>query len=179
MQKEHKTTIGFPLRSIGLDLDVCVPQWMRDNFAKGLYPTLEERTAFAESACDYVEESIKQQDAALLERHQLGVIISFSFVNTDLRDTFRIRFPEAEWFLVDTSEDEASERIRRREGHFYNGKVEPATEEEVKLKPLGDNDDWNFAPVTFPHTVLDGTQTIKHNAARVAQGLMEVARQRR
>lgn len=25
------------LRPIGLDLDVCVPQWMRDNFAKGFY----------------------------------------------------------------------------------------------------------------------------------------------
>ena len=37
-----------------VDLDVCVPQWMRDNFAKGVYPTLAERQAFASDAADYV-----------------------------------------------------------------------------------------------------------------------------
>ena len=32
--KQRMSTSGS-LRPVGLDLDVCVPQWMRDNFAKG------------------------------------------------------------------------------------------------------------------------------------------------
>ena len=177
LQKHRMSIAGSTLRPVGLDLDVCVPQWMRDNFAKGLYPTLEERIAFTESACDYVEESLEQETAILPEGHRLGAIVSFSFVNTDIRDTFRKRFPRAGWFLVDTSEDEAAERIRRREGHFYKGKVESAAEEELESRPKSDNDEWNFAPVTFPHTALDGTKPIEHNAERVADGLIEVAKQ--
>ena len=46
-----------------VDLDVCVPQWMRDNFAKGVYPTLAERQAFASDAADYVVTASEGKDA--------------------------------------------------------------------------------------------------------------------
>eukprot|EP00977_Amphora_coffeiformis_P002181 scaffold425_cov175-Amphora_coffeaeformis.AAC.40 len=175
LQKQRMSrSVDSTLRPIGLDLDVCVPQWMRDNFAKGLYPTLEERIAFAEAASDHVEDSLEKTTAVLPEGHVLGAIVSFSFVNADLRDTFRKRFPKAKWFLVDTSEDEAAERIRRREGHFYKGKVEPVTKDEVESRPKSDNEEWNFAPVSFQHTVLNGIEPIEHNAGIVADGLMEI-----
>ena len=46
-----------------VDLDVCVPQRMRDNFAKGVYPTLAERQAFASDAADYVRTESAGKDA--------------------------------------------------------------------------------------------------------------------
>ena len=67
-----------------VDLDVCVPQWMRDNFAQGIYPTLAERQAFASGAADYVSTESDGKDACC--------VVSFSFVNVDLRDSFRARF---------------------------------------------------------------------------------------
>lgn len=162
------------LQPIGLDLDVCVPQWMRDNFAKGLYPTLEERIEFVQSACGYVEEILQKESSSSTQ--QVGAVVSFSFVNTDLRDIFRERFPKAGWFLVDTSEEEAAERILKRQGHFYKGKVETPTEKEKQTRPKGDNSEWDFAPVKFPHTSLDGMATIKQNAEIVANGLLELCR---
>ena len=178
LRKQQVNPLGLTTwRPIGLDLDVCVPQWMRNNFAKGLYPTLEERIAFAQSACDYVEGSLVQAMSVLPEGHSLGAIVSFSFVNTDLRDTFRKRFPKSKWFLIDTSEDEATERIRRREGHFYKGKVELVAIDEIEARPTTDNQEWSFAPVTFQHTVLNGIEPIDHNAKIVADGLMEIAKE--
>jgi gluconate kinase len=153
---------------------------MKENFAKGIYPTLQERQAFATLACDYVDDCIRKATAGAAvassssssSSRQVVAGISFSFVNTDLRDTFRQRFPKASWFLVEVTEDLAAERIQRREGHFYNGKVELKTESS---HPRGDNDDWNFAPVSFPHTVLDGVKPIEENAETVAHGLLEAA----
>merc|ERR1711924_122109 len=51
----------------------------------------------------------------------LSVIVSFSFVNTDLRDIFRSRFPNAEWILIETGQEECNKRINERKGHFYKG----------------------------------------------------------
>ena len=159
--------------SLALDLDVCVPQWMRDNFANGVCtsrrlsralrsrairfltpdaradPTLEQREAFAREACDYV-------DAQLAAARPSGAVVSFSFVNTDLRDVFRERFPRAAWLLVDTAPAEASRRIAAREGHFYAG---AAAEEEAAA-----DSDWAFAPVAFEHTRLDGAASVRENA---------------
>ena len=134
-----------------LDLDVCVPQWMRDNFSKGIYPTLKQRQAFATSACDYIDDELRKLSAPgagatdpvgavgavneddngtmgeeKVQVHKIvpkkiPVLISFSFVNTDLRDVFRSRFPDATWILMDTSDSEAQDRIHQREGHFYKG----------------------------------------------------------
>ena len=173
---------------VGLDLDVCVPQWMRDNFAKGQYPTLAERQAFATTACDYVEASLAEvakEGEDPTTTNLLGTIVSFSFVNTDLRDIFRRRFPAAQWYLMDTSEAEAAERIRQRQGHFYKGKVQGETttdtqqqqqekEEAAPSKSESDNKDWNFAPVTFDHVVLDGTKSVAENADIVAMGLSKL-----
>ena len=36
-----------------LDLDVCVPDWMKENFNKGLYPTLAQRREFANDCVWY------------------------------------------------------------------------------------------------------------------------------
>lgn len=167
-----------PLNLIGLDLDVCVPQWMRDNFAAGIYPTSAERAAFADSACDYVESQIaeKMQDAPerLSSQHHRevpgspAVVVSFSFVNDDLRASFRRRFPQSVWCLLDTTNEEASERIAKREGHFYKGATGASPPSaQCSQDNMSDKDDWAFAPVTFPHIVLDGRDAIDKNAASV------------
>ena len=147
-----------------LDLDVCVPQWMKDNFAQGIYPTLEQRIEFAQQASDYV---------LLQQQTERPCLISFSFVNTDLRDVFRKAFPEAQWALVDVPETELQRRIQEREGHFYKGKQQ-STEETIQPKDH-DNSDWEFAPVTFPHTVLNGLRPIDENA-QVVLSLLEQTR---
>jgi gluconate kinase len=166
------------LHCVGLDLDVCVPQWMRDNFARGKYPTLKEREEFAISACDYVDKKLLEESASNGDQKTV-VIVSFSFVNTDLRDIFRSRFPNALWALVNTTEMEAGDRIKKREGHFYKGappqidKEKMASEESLS----SDNSEWKFAPVTFSHTVLPGHDPVEENARTVADTiLMEIHR---
>lgn len=146
-----------------LDLDVCVPQWMRDNFAQGMYPTLPQRVAFAQDACDYVEKERCPK-----------TIVSFSFVNTDLRNVFRERFPLAVWALVDTTEEDAVLRIAQREGHFYKGDnnnnnniQKDDLNDSTEQKQEQDNSDWDFAPVTFAHVLLPGGDSIEENAQRV------------
>mmetsp|Transcript_68056 Transcript_68056/g.76197 ORF Transcript_68056/g.76197 Transcript_68056/m.76197 type:complete len:245 (+) Transcript_68056:69-803(+) len=154
---------------VELDLDVFIPQVMRDNFSKGIYPSLEERSEFAVGACDHVEKKLGEK---LLNFQQqkvdLSVIISFSFVNTDLRDIFRYRFPNAEWILIDTSEEECTKRIHEREGHFYKGGK--PVKKEIDNKE--DNSEWKFAPVTFPHIILDGNDPIEDNAKRVVKQIL-------
>ena len=129
-----------------VDLDVCVPQYMRDNFAQGIYPTLAERQAFASDAADYVSTESDGKDACC--------VVSFSFVNVDLRDSFRERFPGATWALVDASDALAGERISQRDGHFYD-------------PPPSRGDEWLFAPVVFDHLVLDATQPVDENVERL------------
>ena len=130
-----------------LDLDVCVPAWMRDNFSKGIYPTLAERQAFASDAASYVVTASADKKAACC-------VVSFSFVNDDLRDSFRARFPEATWALVDASDALAGERIASRDGHFYD-------------PPPAKGDEWLFAPVAFDHLVLDATRPVDENVAKL------------
>lgn len=138
------------------------------NFARQIYPTLKEREEFAISACDYVDTKLEEQSKILSKDQNMAVIVSFSFVNTDLRDIFRQRFPFAEWVLLDTTESEANTRIETREGHFYKG----APPQDDNAKPPGEespaeNSEWNFAPVTFPVQKLPGDDPIAANAQRV------------
>jgi len=178
--------IGGPL--FGLDLDVCVPQWMRDNFAQGIYPTLEERGAFVADACEYVDLELAKRRGS-----DSACVVSFSFVNEDLRAAWRAHFPQAAWCLVDTSAASADIRIAQREGHFYNVEgagadptaaskivsvAEPAAGAEVEggggLAVDEDNSEWDFAPVTHPHHVLDGEAPV-HANARAALKLLHQA----
>jgi energy-coupling factor transporter ATP-binding protein EcfA2 len=172
---------------VGLDLDVCVPQWMRGNFAAGLYPTLEQRNEFALSCCDHVEQRLLQSEKEKQQANDprlLAGVVSFSFVNTDLRDIFRSRFPLATWVLVDTADEEAKLRIEQREGHFYQGKTDAllssgesteAKKEETPDSPDSekDNSEWDFAPVTFHHVLLNGNDPIEKNAEKVAEILTQ------
>jgi gluconate kinase len=241
IQTKGQTSSSSPYSCCAIDLDVCVPQWMRDNFAQGVYPALAERLEFAESACDHVlQQQYQQQHQSQSQLHQAkdGVttssmdevtrttvvpeattitIVSFSFVNTDLRNVFRQRFPYATWVLIDTTEMEAQRRIEQRQGHFYKGQpsksqlMMPPQEDPRSTTPLirmmtpttttndpvmvasSDNDhlqrhhkdehngeedtstdattdnnsDWYFAPVTFDHVVLPGTDSVEANAQRV------------
>jgi len=164
---------------------------MRDNFAVGIYPNVRERRDFAAKACDHVEQSIAGIAGPTLEGTTSApsdddddtccCLISFSFVNKDLRDIFRSRFPHARWVLIDTSEDEAQRRIDQRQGHFYKGKKQPAPESNILDrkkdkscgKADGDNREWNFAPVTFPHVVLDGRESVTNNAHKVMSIIKE------
>jgi len=166
-----KIIAAYKKKVLALDLDVCVPQWMRDNFSNGIYPNLEQRQEFASSACDFVAAKLKQIDDVIS-----SVIVSFSFVNTDLRDAFRERFPDAIWVLMDVTDEIAKERIDAREGHFYKGapalsndekknRISPSEQEETKLYDNNeDNSAWNFAPVTFAHINLNGRKQVDDNA---------------
>lgn len=192
---------------IALDLDVCVPGWMKEKFGKGIYPTLTERTTFASDACDYVEKQItihqqQQQQVATSPTAPtdggtnndddlvlMACVVSFSFVNTDLRDVFRLRFPTSTWILIDTTEEEATRRIRERKGHFYKGEKprdvgnscnssSDGTDRSTSSKTMDvknddvDNSEWKFAPVTFPHIILNGDDSVEENAQRVAEVIL-------
>lgn len=146
---------------IGFDLDVYVPQWMKDNFAKGIYPTGEQRQEFAVGACDQIERQLDEQ-------RPTACVVSFSFVNADLRNVFRSRFPNAIWALVSTTEEEAKQRIAQREGHFYKGTPTEGQEKDHEEASNSDLSEWDFAPVEFPHVILPGIDSIKVNAQRVA-----------
>ena len=191
-----------------LDLDVCVPDWMRDNFAKSIYPTLAQRLEFAQECCKRVETEllkIEKQRNKKEQQASAALIVSFSFVNADLRDVFRKRFPESKWVLIETSEEEAQRRLEQRQGHFYRGKqqqvasistgtsttahppensstrTQEKTTTNVPSAPADDknNSDWNFAPVTFPHTVLDGSSnnSIETNAAELVRIIVQEQQQ--
>ncbi len=107
-------------------------------------------------------------------------VVSFSFVNTDLRTVYRTRFPHAEWILMDVSEQEASKRINERKGHFYKG-VKPReeigkesvsitqdrTEESNAETEECCNNNWKFAEVDFFHEVLDGKDAVETNGDKI------------
>ena len=174
-------------RTLALDLDVCVPPKMRDNFANGIYPSLQQRKDFALSACDYVDSKLNHSGSA--SAASTAAIISFSFVNTDLRDVFRERFPHARWALMDVTDKVAKERIDTREGHFYKGAPPGGDSSDVEQNlaegeagcaadsssndnnqdeaDVNDNSEWNFAPVSFSHTRLDGNEDVEVNAKKV------------
>jgi gluconate kinase len=180
LSRELKNRDSLNIECVALDLDVCVTHLMRDNFGKGMYPTLEERKVFAVDACNYVEvklSEICQQKEDTPD--SICAIISFSFVNTDLREIFRTRFP----ILIDTTEEECTKRINEREDHFYKGEVpaedtttERSEESSVTNDDDEDNSDWKFAPVAFPHTVLDGFNSVEDNANKVAEKILEETR---
>ena len=149
------------------DLDVCVPQWMRDNFGRGIYPNLEERSAFMKTACQHVESSVAKKKETICDGRRLVVIVSFSFVNTDLREGFRRHFPDATWILIDSDEVLASERIAAREGHFYKNAEKSRIGEAVSNSE--ENSQWEFKRVTFDHVALDGRDTIESNAKKIAR----------
>jgi len=151
---------------------------MKDNFSKGIYPNLSERLAFATDACRYVQKqilnSVTGDDQYLNLQSNVGtapcLLINFSFVNVDLRETFRLSFPHAHWILIDTSLDESERRIAARDGHFYKGaSANGNTENKGELA----NSEWSFAPVDFTHTLLDGRDDVDSNAAKVVSLILE------
>ena len=161
---------------LDLDLDDCVPGWMRLNFAQGIYPTLQQRNQFAVSCCDYVNESIQQFTEANHNGHRdvgeqtLLVIVSFSFVNDDLRINFRQQFPNSYWILIHTSDKEAQRRIQLRDNHLYKGKPQhpsDSVDSSACHQSSSDNNEWNFAPVTFPHAVVNGHNPIEQTSSEI------------
>jgi thymidylate kinase len=172
---------------LDLDLDDCVPEWMRLNFANGIYPTLQQRNEFALSCCNYVNKSIQKFKAVssisngtssnmIIDQLPLVIVVSFSFVNDDLRIHFRNQFPNSHWILIHTSEVEAQRRIQQRSNHFYKGKPpnrpSDSNDESVQQQSntsSGDNNEWNFAPVTFPHTVINGHHPIEETSSEIVE----------
>lgn len=156
-----------------IDLDVCVPNYMKDNFAKGIYPTLEQRSEFALGACDYLDERLEENVDT-----EVPLIVSFSFVNTDLRTTFQSRYPDAPWVLIDVTPDIAQSRINNREGHFYKGKIQGIyVDNDISLNHLTDgnqveNSEWDFAPVDFDHVCLNGLNSVDMNAQIIVDVLL-------
>jgi hypothetical protein len=79
---------------------------------------------------------------------------------------------------VDTKKDLAEERILAREGHFYkvanNTRTITKTDECPKQSTDdSDNSEWEFQPVDFDHSVLDGRNSISDNAKRIADIIEE------
>lgn len=172
---------------LALDLDICVPQWMRDNFANGLYPTLSQRVEFMKGACIYVNDEMEAAQLRIStttqhHKQQLIVIISFSFVNTDLRTEFRNAFPCAQWILLDSDKQLAEERILSREGHFYKN-AESNNEDTtsgINKEDSEDNNDmseWEFQPVDFSHLSLDGCDAVEVNAKRIVDCIQQQMRE--
>ncbi len=104
-------------------------------------------------------------------------------MNTDLRDHFRSRFPQAKWALVDVSDSTAQDRIDKREDHFYKGTPKeegPKTEKELfeenqdtAKDEKAVSSEWQFAPVDFDHIVLDGLLSIEGNADNLVEVLVQ------
>ncbi|CAJ1939193.1 unnamed protein product [Cylindrotheca closterium] len=185
-ENDQQTMMMMMMRSrknfvlTGLDLDVCVPQWMKDNFSKGMYPTLKQRNEFAFECCKYVREKLAGGEADPAKPiNNNATIISFSFVNDDLREIFRSNFPEATWVLVDTSEEEATRRIQSRQDHFYTGEASQSNTDNDEDRTISreqdhdptnqDNSDWKFAAVTFEHEILDGKEAVEKNALKLIE----------
>lgn len=138
-----------------------------------MYPTLKlkERAGFISDACSHVKSEINQKKTS-----KMIIIVSFSFVNTDLRTAFRDAFPRAQWILVDTDKNLAEERISAREGHFYKAESSSTNSDDEVTNSCDDskcanedNSDWEFRPVDFPHTALDGCDTVEANAKRIVE----------
>ena len=146
---------------IGVDLDICISAELRENFEKGIYPNSAQRVEFMESACDYLESLLLVKQIENPKRYK-SCLISFSFVNNDLRKVFRNRFPSAKWVLLDTSNEIAASRIEKRNGHFYKGA--PIVESDsVENK----RSEWEFAPIDFEHMKLDGQDSLESNSAKL------------
>eukprot|EP00541_Cyclophora_tenuis_P015577 CAMPEP_0116577494 /NCGR_PEP_ID=MMETSP0397-20121206/21179_1 /TAXON_ID=216820 /ORGANISM="Cyclophora tenuis, Strain ECT3854" /LENGTH=154 /DNA_ID=CAMNT_0004106773 /DNA_START=1 /DNA_END=466 /DNA_ORIENTATION=+ len=154
---------------------------MKDNFSNGIYPTLEQRQEFMKDSCRYVQDQINQTTCTI-------ILVSFSFVNVDLRQGFRKAFPNSKWALVDTTEEEA-ELLGGGGGGGGGGKQQKQQAEEDPQQDStsskadkaedkdddgddNDNSEWLFAPVTFEHTILPGTASIEENAQRVVDILV-------
>ena len=196
-----------------LDLDVCIPLEMKDNFTKGIYPDAEERAKFAHDACSHVKKEIENQrtklrsqsknllplfsgpfsskEGNLLGQRQniddkesqstedsaLTVLISFSFVNEDLRDIFRSYYPSAHWLYIETPASVAYRRIEERKGHFYKNEIVP--EKNLSTSTSSNNksstssntrnstSEWTFARVTFPHSIINGKRSIVQNTIEI------------
>jgi gluconate kinase len=159
-----------------LDLDDYVPQWMKDNFSVGIYPSLNQRIEFAHEACKHVHETLQKSTIDLTDcKLQHHILISFSFVNQDLREIFRSKFPSALWILVDTPEEEAERRIACRQGHFYHGaprKFNPKSKVQNNHDFSCSDEEWKFYPVTFPHIALNGMNPIEDNSKKVVATLL-------
>jgi len=155
---------------IGVDLDICISAELRENFEKGVYPSSVQRVKFMESACDYLESLLLVKQIENPNRYK-SCLVSFSFVNDDLRKVFRNRFPSAKWVLLDTTKEIAASRIEKRNGHFYKGA--PVVESDsVENK----QSEWEFAPIDFEHIKLDGRDSLESNSAKLFEILKSVTK---
>ena len=71
----EKLLLKSDIDCLGLDLDVCVSPSMRDNFAKGIYPSLSERREFAKTACQYVESEIAIMAETYDTKSRKGILV--------------------------------------------------------------------------------------------------------
>lgn len=157
-----------------IDLDVLIPQAMKDNFALDIYPSIDERKDFTRLACDHIDECIRNSQCH-------SCLVSFSFVNTDMREIFRSRFPTSKWILVDTTPEEAEKRILQRQGHFYkNTTLDRHSERRLEIEGEVSNEsttkiatqtvkgpEWDFADVDFDHIQLNGLDEIDENVCKL------------
>lgn len=129
-----------------IDLDVLRSDKMKLDLNAGIWPTHEERLEFAHRAAAHVK---YETESKQLRR----ALITFSFVNTDMREIFRETFGvQLQWFLLNTDDETARQRIKERKGHFYTNW----------------EGEWKFEDVDFHHTPLDGNASTETNGRIVA-----------
>jgi gluconate kinase len=118
---------------------------------------------------------------------EILVVVSFSFVNDDLRINFRNQFPNSHWILINTTEVEAQRRIQQRSNHFYMGKPhaqlgneipesKQRTSQNVTAVTDPDNNDWVFAPVTFSHTIVNGQNPIEVTSSEIIESILAMSK---
>jgi len=85
--------------------------------------------------------------------------------------------------LIDTSKEEADRRINSREDHFYKGDASKTSREQTPTLNTDENDkkeqdkddnNWEFADVTFDHTILDGGETVEKNVPKLIEILRKI-----
>jgi gluconate kinase len=155
---QGNTTTAAHHSFLHIDLDVCVSQKMKDGFSSGIYPSSTERINFMDKACDFVKGCIDTRRSGCN-----ACIVSFSFVNSDLRHAFRRRFPHSKWILVEASPVLAQNRITRREGHFYKHK------DDNTLK----GSEWDFAPIDFECFSVRADNPVNANVALILNYIHE------
>lgn len=149
------------IKLVPFELDPYVPKEIIDVFMAGGYPSVEMRVAFVEK-CTEIVKAIRETLAEATEGGstlKVGLLVIQAFPHEDMRAVYRAAFPDAEWFLVDTADEVAGERVRAREGHFYKHDTLPVPFEEID----------------FPHTAYEGTTDPAENAKQILEKMFPSA----
>ena len=114
------------------DMDVTLPEPMKEKLRKGVLVTEEEING-------YVQEVIKDIDSLLKKE---SVVASLSLFLNKHRLLLKQRFPEATFFSLEAQLDILKKRLHERKNHFFD---ETLFDETLSV----------YEPVNFDHVSID------------------------